>query len=269
VSPAPIRVLVVDDEPPARASLRILLDADPEVAVVGECGDGAAARARLERGDVDLVFLDVQMPLESGLDVARRLGPERMPAVVFTTAHDEHALAAFDVRAVDYLLKPFDDARFATALARAKQALRREAMASRYRELAAAAAELERRTPARPSHEELGARARARRLAVSVAGGTRLLPAEHIRWIEQRNDLARIHVEGEVLEVRETLSALEERLDMEQFFRVHRSALVNVSMVRSIEPRGSGLVRLTLSGGEQVDVARARRRALELRLLED
>jgi two-component system LytT family response regulator len=244
-----LRVLIVDDEPPARRRLRALLDADPEVTVVGECGDGAAAVAELGRGECDLVFLDVQMPGLDGLEVVRAVGPERMPAVVFVTAHADHALPAFDARAVDYLLKPFDRERFEQALGRAKELVRG-------RRLLAAAGP----APVQPP---------AARLLLRAQGRLYFLRADEIDWVEAAGNYLRLHAGGKAHLLRATLAGLEARLDPARFVRIHRSALVNLDRVAEMQPLFHGDYEVLLRDGTRLTLSRAYRANLAARLGEN
>jgi two-component system LytT family response regulator len=247
----PIRVLVVDDEPLARQAIRLLLAADPEVEIVGECSgvDGAAA---IERTRPDLLFLDVQMPVVDGFDLLEQVGLEAAPQVVFVTAWSEHALRAFDVHAVDYLLKPVADDRFAVALARAKEQVRlRRGGARDDGGLGALLREHSRRT---------------RRIVVRDRERSLVLDADAIDWIEAADYYAELHVDGRTHLLRETMNELEERLDPERFFRVHRSAIVNLDRVRAIEPHERGDRTLVIADGARVRLSRSRREAFEQKL---
>jgi two-component system LytT family response regulator len=254
---AALRVLVVDDEPLARSGVRGLLARDPELEVVGEAADGREAVDAILSAKPDLVFLDVQMPEMDGFEVLRRVGPGRMPAVVFVTAFDQFALRAFDVAAVDYLLKPFDDERFAVAVDRAKRALR-----------SAEAGELGRRLlgllEARGGGEgEPAERAYASRLLVKSASKTVFLRVEEIDWIEADDYYARLHVGSKSHLLRETMGSLEQRLDPGRFFRVHRSAIVNLDRVREMQPLFRGEHVLILNDGTRLKLSRGRLDKLE------
>ncbi|MEM7204522.1 MAG: LytTR family DNA-binding domain-containing protein [Planctomycetota bacterium] len=242
---AALRVLICDDEPPARSILRRLLAREPGIEVVGECGDGRAAVARLQQGDVDLVFLDVRMPGMSGFDVLRTLPVEATPAVVFVTAYDRYSLAAFDAEAVDYLLKPFDDARFARALGRARRSL-----AARFAERT----EADRRAAARA----------AGRLVLRGVDRTVFVAPAEIHWVEAADDRVRVHTESGVFDVRDSLTAYARRLGP-AFLRVHRSALVRLDAVLAIEAVAGGH-QLLLRTGTRVPLGRGQRRAVEARL---
>jgi two-component system LytT family response regulator len=239
----PLRVLLVDDEPLARTLLRALLEKEREVRVVGECS-GAEAVAVIARARPDLVFLDVQMPEVDGFQVLEQVGPERMPAVVFVTAYDRHALRAFEVHAVDYLLKPVDAARFHDALEHARSRLHRRPG-----------------DRAEPGLEGL-LRDRARfasRLLVPGREGTVVVEAATIDWIEASDYYASIHAGGRTLLLRRTMDELEGLLDPAQFVRVHRGAIVNLDRVREIRPLLHGDAALVLSTGDEVRLSRTRR----------
>lgn len=257
-TPDPVRVLVVDDEPLAREHLRALLAARTDVTVVGECGDGASAVARIRAASPDLVLLDVQMPEGGGFDVVRAVGVERMPAVIFVTAYDQHALAAFDVHAVDYLLKPVQRARFARAIDRVVRQLRPAGDIPR-------APGREGRTLARAMEAFEVARPGADRLAVRHGERMLYLRMQDIDWIEAADDVARLHVGKQVLEHRITLSQLEQRLPVRTFVRVHRSAIVNVERIREFHPWFQGDWIIVLADGTRIQTGRSyRQRVREL-----
>jgi two-component system LytT family response regulator len=259
VTAAPLSVLVVDDEPLARSGVRALLERDPELRVVGEAADGREAVDAIAVARPDLVFLDVQMPEMDGFAVIREVGPERMPAVVFVTAFDRFALRAFDVAAVDYLLKPFDDERFALAVERAKRSLRGGDAGglSRLVDLLEARTAAEPGTPAPPY---------ASRLMVKSASRTVFLRVEEIDWIEADDYYAKLHVGPRSHLLRETMASLEQRLDPERFFRVHRSAIVNLDRVREMQPLFRGEHVLILHDGTRLKLSRGRLDRLEAAL---
>jgi two-component system LytT family response regulator len=244
----PLRVLIADDEPLARQALRLLLADDGEVAVVGECS-GADGAAAVERTRPEILFLDIRMPEVDGFDLLEQIGIERAPVVVFVTAHADHALRAFEVHAIDYVLKPVGDARFAAALARAKALARMRRAGDR-------------------ADPRLGALLRehsraTRRILVRDRDRTRVIDAATIDWIEAADYYAEIHVGSETHLLRETLTELEQRLDPARFFRVHRSAIVNLERVREIRPLLHGDRELLLAGGARVRLSRTRREEFE------
>ena len=219
---APVRVLIVDDEPLARTHLRSLLEARTDVTVIGECGDGASAVRRILDDSPDLVLLDVQMPELDGLGVVRHLGPNRMPATVFVTAYDQHAIAAFEVHALDYILKPVNRARFKKAIDRVVELLRQKATTE------------QRSALARLVEEIGGERSVLERFTVKVGERMIYLKVADIDWIEAANDVVKLHVGKQVLEHRVTLSQLEQRLP-KKFARIHRSTIVNVERIREFQ----------------------------------
>ena len=245
----PIRVAIVDDEPLARQALRMVLETDPEVCVVGDC-IGVDAPALIEREGVELVFLDVQMPEVDGFEVLAALRPGALPATVFVTAHDEYAVRAFEVHAIDYLLKPFDDARLLTALARAKQRLARHG-GTAGQPLLALLDERARRTSS------------VERFLVRARGKVVVVRAEDIDWIEAADYYATLHVGGDSHLIRETMTDLEGSLDARRFVRVHRRAIVNIDRVREVHPLFRGDCTLVLADGTQVRLSRTRRSDFE------
>jgi two-component system LytT family response regulator len=234
---SPIRVLIVDDEPPARAHLRQLLGADPDVEIVGECGNGHDAVAEIRQHHPDLVLLDIQIPELDGFGVVREIGVEQMPVVIFITAYDEFALQAFEVHALGYLLKPVDRDRFAEALARAKAYLRRGAPD----DLSARLAALLEQTAAREPSPD--------RLAIRVNGRILFIRIDDIDWIEAVDNHVRLHVGPRTHLVRGTLTALERRLPASKFLRTHRSVIVNVHRIAEIQPWFGGDYVIILADG--------------------
>jgi two-component system LytT family response regulator len=244
-SPAgPWRAIVVDDEPLARQTLRLLLAREKDFAIVAECGHGADAIEAIRRERPDVLFLDVQMPEVDGFEVLRRLEPGAVPSVIFVTAFDRYALKAFEQHALDYLLKPFSDERFAVVLGQTRMRLRERTFAS----IAGRVSDLLTRTaPER------------RQLVIRDSGRTIVIPHDDIVWIEAEDYCARIHLRGRTLLVRDSLRGLEGSLDRGAFVRVHRSAIANVACIREIEPVASGDQRLTLSDGTKLKVSRTYR----------
>ncbi len=250
-----IRAVVADDEPLARRGIRQLLARHVDVTIVAEARDGREALAALGQYRPDLLFLDVQMPEVDGFEVLRRHGPGRMPAVVFVTAYDAFAVRAFDAHALDYLVKPVQEARFAEALARVRARLRAgeaEALAGRLEALLAL-------REAELAHA---------RLLVPTAAGALVLDTCEIDWIEAEDYYAAIHVHGRRHLIRESLASLEQRLDGatgDRFVRAHRSALVNVERVRELRD-AAGETALGLRDGTRVPVSRRRREQVHSRL---
>lgn len=241
----PWNLLIVDDEPLAREGLRLLLAGDPDVAAIHEARDGREAVAALRETRPDLVFLDVQMPEMDGFEVVREVGPERMPAVVFVTAHDRFALQAFEVNALDYLLKPVTRERFARTLERAKERLRSQPAGEESRKILSLL-------------ETLASPRRAiQRLAVRSAGKTSFVDLADVDWIEAAENYVRLHSGKASHLVLVPLSTLEKSLDPETFVRIHRSIIVNVGRIRELEPVAHGEYVVTLPGGVRVRSGRS------------
>lgn len=257
----PLTVLIADDEPLARETVRDLLAAEPEVEVVAECGSGRETLAAIRRIRPDIVFLDVEMPEVSGLDLLHDLAPGERPIVVLVTAHGEHALDAFDLEALDYLLKPFSDRRFGEAVARAVRKARETAL---YAAAASVVAGGDGAADPMPSPDpERAARSMSQRLPVRRGQRVLLLDPSRVRWVESEDYYARLHTDAESFLIRESLASLERRLDPRRYRRVHRSAIVRRDVVREMRSVGSGGRILVLDDGTEVRVSRARVRGLE------
>lgn len=263
MSPPPLRILLADDEPMARSTLRQLLAADPDVELVGEAANGDEAVALAREHRPDLLLLDVQMPGRDGFAVLEELGEDEAPRVVFVTAYDRYALRAFDVHAIDYLLKPFDDERFRQALARAKDELAKDAssgMGPRVADLLVARrAELEGEEPSGDDAQTL------ERLSIHREGRVELVDVAAIDWIEAADQYVQVHAAGAAHLMRESMTRLERRLPA-RFVRVHRSAIVALDRVRSLRSTGSGTAELELADGTCVPVSRARAAAVRRRI---
>ncbi len=247
-----VRTLIVDDEPAARRGVRLLLERDPTVEIVGEAAGGAEAAEIIKREKPDLVFLDVQMPGCEGFEALTKVGGAASPAVVFVTAYDEHALRAFEVNAVDYLLKPYDDARFSAALQRAKHAIRQretENVNSRLTQLL----DYLQHDPARAAaRDELP----GDRILIKSSGEIVFLKADEIDWIEAEGDYMKFHVAGRAHLMRETMARLEARLDPKRFLRIHRSTIVNLDRMRKLSPSFAGEYAVVLHDGTKLKLSR-------------
>jgi len=232
-----IRTLIVDDEPLARSNLIALLGQDPEIQIVGECSSGAEALAEIRRAKPDLIFLDIQMPECDGFDVIEQVGISLPPAIVFVTAYDQYAVKAFEAGALDYLLKPFDDNRFNLALARAKVriALGRE----------------------HPKKPEI--------LVIKGTGQVSLVRIVEIDWIEAADYYACLHVGTRTHMLRRRMSDLERDLDQNMFCRIHRSTIVNLDRVRSLELNREGDYTVLLDSGIDLRLSRRYRKHLHSR----
>jgi two-component system, LytTR family, response regulator len=249
-----IRTLVVDDEPMARERVLALLQHQPDIEIVGECADGAQAVSAIERLEPQLVFLDIQIPVVDGFGVIRALAPHRLPMVVFTTAYDEYALRAFEVHALDYLLKPFDGPRFLRTLERARERLERERAGDLGKRLLAMVQDLKPEPAQAPD-----------RLVVKSGGRIFFLRSDEIDWIDAAGNYVRLHVKGESYLFRETMSAMEARLDGSRFVRVHRSHIVNTERIKELQP-GSGEYSIVLRTGSRLPLSRGYRDKLQERL---
>jgi len=258
MNPAAIRTLIVDDEPAARRGVRLLLEPDPEIVVCGEAGSGAEAARRIAADRPDLVFLDVQMPEMDGFKVLEAVRPRHVPVVVFVTAYDQHALRAFEVSATDYLLKPFDDARFAAALQRAKAEVARRQGTALGDKLDRLLAELEslRGRPAAPAAEAAAGTVQPDRVLIKSGGEFTFLKAEEIDWIEAEGDYMKFHAAGRSHLLRETMARLEARLDGNRFVRIHRSTIVNLDRVRKLSPSFAGEYAVILQDGTKLRLSR-------------
>lgn len=239
-----IRTLIVDDEPIAREGVRVQLASDSRVEVVAECGNGLEAVAAIRDLLPDLVFLDVQMPEMDGFEVVEAIGAEAMPAVVFVTAYDKYALKAFDVSAVDYLLKPFDAERFQKAFQRAKDQIKRRNVASVNKTLHAL---LETVSTSRKYLE---------RFVVKSAGRIFFLQVAEIDWIEAADNYVSLHVGRECHLVRETLTALEAKLNPDDFIRIRHSAIVNTKRIKELQPLFKGEYQILLHNGAKLTSSR-------------
>jgi two-component system LytT family response regulator len=260
-----IRTLIVDDEPLARETLRVLLRADPEVDVVGECRSGPEAVDRTLELEPDLVFLDIQMPEMDGFDVLETLAVEgvRIPTIVFVTAYDQYALRAFEVHALDYLLKPFDDERFERALERAKLELSRRqdaAMASRIEALLA-----DHRAAAEGEESAVGEEREGpvERFVVRSSGRIHFVDVGEVDWVEAAGDYVRLHTGERSHLMRETMKELEDSLDPDVFVRIHRSTIVRIGFVKEIRTTGTGQYVVLLEDGTRRNLSRSGRRRLE------
>lgn len=267
----PLRVLVADDELLARQRIEDLLRAEPDVEIIGTADSGPAAVEAIRRLHPDLVFLDVQMPGATGLDVVRTIGAERMPATIFVTAYDRHAVEAFELAAADYLVKPFDDERFEQAFRRARRLISLEQVGRLRGQLLAAlqhepVASGGNDTPP-PAQTAPAERAGyLQRIAVELRGKLRVIPVPAIEYITASGPYAELHVEGRRHLIRETMQTLEERLDPAHFFRIHRSAIVRIDLVDTLIRGAGGDYEVQLKDGTRLRVSRSRREGLERRL---
>ena len=248
------RVLIADDEPLARERLRTLLGAEDWVEVVAECQNGTEAADSIARLQPDLVFLDVQMPGATGFDVIDAVGPDRMPLVVFVTAFDKYALRAFDVHALDYLLKPFDRERFGQALGRARQQLERRSSGDLERRLLELVQDLKGTSP------------RLERFVIKAGGRVFFVRSDEIDWIEAAGNYVKLHVGADAHLFRETMNALEAQLNPDTFYRIHRSHIVNIERVKELQPWFNGEYVVFLKNGTRLTLSRGYREKLQERI---
>ena len=242
--PTKIRTLIVDDEPLARSNVAVLLRRDPQIEIIGECSSGTAAIGQIRISNPDLLFLDVQMPECDGFDVLEMLGKDQPPAIVFVTAYDHYALRAFEAGALDYLLKPFDNARFELALNRAKQKIRASS----------------RNQPADSRTKRL------ERVVIKSPGAVSFVKVSEIDWIEAADYYACLHVGAKSHLVRRSMADLEEDLDPKLFCRVHRSSIVNLERIRGLKLGEDGEYEVLLDNGLGVRLSRRYRKQLQERM---
>lgn len=248
------RVLVVDDEKLARERVVALLKGEPEFEVIGECADGQSAVQTILKEKPDLVLLDVQMPELDGFAVVEALGADAMPPVIFVTAHEKFALKAFDVHAIDYLLKPFDRERFQLALKRAKEKIARENPAELQQKVSALISDFQ----AQPKNTG--------RLVVKTEGRVLLLKAEDVDWVEAADNYVILHVGADNHMLRETLTSIEKRLPAEKFLRINRSTIVNLDRIKELQPLFHGEYVVILKTGAKLTLSRGYRDKLDLLL---
>lgn len=248
-----IRALIIDDEPLARDKVKRFLREEEEVEIVGECGDGKEAVSMIKKLSPDLVFLDIQMPEMNGFQVLQSVGAAQMPAVIFATAYDQYAIQAFDVHALDYLLKPFNRERFSRAVERVREQLSVHGSDNIERRLRALLADLK----TEKKYLE--------RLVIKSVGRVFFLKTAEIDWIEAAGNYVKLHVGRESHMLRETMNGLESKLDPEKFLRIHRSTLVNIDRIKELHPLFSGDYTVMLQNGAELTLSRSYRdRLLEL-----
>ena len=245
-----IRTLIVDDESLARERIRDMLTSDPAIEIVAECPGGKEAIDSIRQYSPDLVFLDVEMPGIDGFAVLEALPAGQMPTVIFVTAYDQYAVRAFEVYALDYLLKPFDQERFDKALTRAKDQITTDRSNGLSERILSAIEEIK----TRPVHLE--------RLVIKLNGHVFFMKADEIDWLEAEGNYVRLHSGKESYLLRDTITALESQLDPKKFIRVHRSAIVNVDRITELQPWFHGEYRIVLRQGVQLTLSRTYREKL-------
>jgi two-component system LytT family response regulator len=250
-----IKTIVVDDEPPARRNLRALLKGASDIELIKECGNGRDAVSSIRALEPDLVFLDVQMPEMDGFEVLEQLTDHPLPVIIFVTAYDQYALKAFEVSALDYLLKPFDDARFDKALGQARRQIEQQD-----------ASELGRKLLTLIGARDISVNAPTprylTRLMVKTAGRVVFIRADEIDWIEAYDNYVKLHVGGKAHLSRETMSELESTLNPEHFARIHRSTIVNLDRVSELHPHFNEHL-VVLHDGTELKLSRTRKEWLE------
>jgi two-component system LytT family response regulator len=245
-----IRAIIVDDEPPARNKIRELLKSNPDVEIIDECSNGREAVQSIASKMPDLVFLDIQMPELDGFGVIEAIGPEHLPAVVFVTAYDQYAVQAFEVHAIDYLLKPFDRQRFQTALNRVTEYLQSNQREELNQQLNSLLRQLK------------GPRKQTERFVVKSGGRVFFLKNDEIDWIEAAGNYVRLHVGTETHLLRETMSAIQKKLDTSRFIRIHRSTFVNIEKIKELQPWFHGEYVVIMRDGTQLTMSRSYRSTL-------
>jgi two-component system LytT family response regulator len=248
-----IKTLIVDDEPLARDKVKRFLRDESDVEIIGECGNGKEAVSAIKKLSPDLVFLDIQMPEMSGFQVLQSVGVAQMPAVIFATAYDQYAIQAFDVHALDYLLKPFNRERFRRAVERVREQIGTNDADSLDKRLRALIADLK----TEKKYLE--------RLVIKSVGRVFFLKTKEIDWIEAAGNYVKLHVGRESHMLRETMNGLESKLDPDKFLRIHRSTLVNIDRIKELHPLFSGDYTVMLQNGAELTLSRSYRdRLLEL-----
>lgn len=245
-----IRTVIVDDEPLAREKIRGFLEQDSDFEIVGECADGAEAIEVFKEKKPDLAFLDIQMPEMDGFELLDQFERDELPCVVFVTAFDEYAVKAFDVHAIDYLLKPYDQERFQEAVTRVK-----ERLGGGTSDIQSRLTELLEQLPQNKKFRD--------RLVVKSEGRVVFVQSEDIDWIEAAGNYARLHVNDDAHLIRETMIGLERKLDPERFVRIHRSAIVNVGRIKEMQPLFHGEYLVVLNSGTQLTLSRGYRDNLQ------
>jgi two-component system LytT family response regulator len=259
-----IRVLIVDDEPLAREGVALRLESEKDIEIVGECGNGSDAIRAILSLQPDLVFLDIKMPKVNGFDVVNAVGIEHMPPVIFLTAYDEYAVEAFNTHAIDYLLKPIDNARFKEGLQHAREQILKNAIAERSEQLTSLLTQTQGLSTVLSQKPQ--AQSANERLVIRSNGHVYLLEAADIYWIEAEGDYVSVHTPQKSHLVRETMKNMEARLHEQGFQRVHRSCIVNLAYVRELISLDSGDYQIILRDNSNVRLSRNYRDILYQRL---
>jgi len=251
-----IKSIIADDEPLAREKIRNLLEEDPDIELIGECADGVETVTAIRNQQPDLVFLDVQMPELDGFGVLKALRHSNMPTLIFVTAYDQYALRAFEVHALDYLLKPFDRERFQKALQRAKEHIRKEKSGEVNEKLLTLLQDLK---SEKSNHHE---RKYLERLVIKAGGRVTFLKTEEIDWIEAAGNYIRLYIGKDSHLLRDTMNNIQTKLDPEKFLRIHRSTILKIDRIKELQPWYHGEYVVTLENGKQLTSSRSYRHQL-------
>jgi len=248
-----IRVLVVDDEPLARRGIRQLLDSETDFEIVGECKNGREAVSALEKLSPELIFLDIQMPLLDGFSFIEKVGAQNLPEIVFVTAYDEYAIRAFEINALDYLLKPVDPERFQKTLERVREQIKNKQPRQMEQKLAALLEKL--KLPESEKHLE--------RIAIKENGRVTFLNIDEILWISSEGNYVGLHTKGETHLLRETMDAIERKLDSRKFLRLRRSTIIRIEQIKELYPLFNGEFEVVLKNGTRLASSRRYRKNLD------
>ena len=245
-----IRIIIVDDEPLARNKLKLFLAKEPDIEIVRECANGREAIAALGKYRADVMFLDIQMPEIDGFGVVGAVAPERLPFVVFVTAHDAFAVKAFEVHALDYLLKPFDRERLKESLVRVRKAMQRASIERHHSQILSLLNDLKKQRP------------QPERILIKASGRVYFVTIDEIDWVEAEGNYIKLHVGNETHLLRQTIKALEQQLDPHHFVRIHRSTIINVDRIKELQPWFGGDYLAILRNGHRLNVSRTFRKRL-------
>ncbi len=260
-----IRVLIVDDEPLARKRIRDLLAERDEFEIIGECSNGKNAIKEIEKNVADLVFLDIQMQDMDGFEVLEKLETDSLPTIIFATAYDKYALRAFEVHAVDYLLKPFDDERFEETLNHVHKQIKKDQIEGLSEKLASLLSDFNKSKDKKESEKANKNKTQTyqKRLVIKSTGKISFIEIEDIDWIGAEGSYVSLNINGKSHLMRGTLKKLEEMLNPEQFLRIHRSTIINVSAVQELKPHFHGEYVVILKNGKRLKLSRSYRESAE------
>ena len=264
-----IRALIVEDESLAREVLLVMLGNDPEIEIIAECRNGKEAVAAIRKNSPDVVFLDIHMPEMDGFQVIEQIGAAQMPVTIFVTAYDKHALRAFEMHALDYLLKPFDHDRFDNTLQRVKTIIRQKKLGEISESLLAMLQDVKPKAEKTSSEtkdsmpEKIARKETMERVIVRSGGRIYFLKTEEIDWVEGSSNYLSLHIGGETHLIRETMGNFHSRLDSRKFLRIHRSTIVNIDRIKDIRPLFKGEYVITLKSGKRLKASRGYRHEIQ------